>query len=450
MAARRSACSVVQELVSRSFRQIKGTHSLYDPEDAYGLNRLPKWRQMMIADGFSVHAIDCWCIAFLMTPLEDLKSRDVDAIVDLNCRSLQLVSSVSQEIKTCIFPEEGFQVMRGTGIKESQTKECLRLARLLGEFINVLKKRKPEENPKDAVIKEIVVDACDELCRAHSKKNRRNDLYKIHEQKLKSLFTEVFGKQHKTHHEAECAGMPKQQADEDKIKMPSSVARQSSYLHENLPRVLNHRDVYEPLLVLLRRWLSGIAIRPVLASHTREVVQRLFSIHSDEVEAVQIKELHGAIEDHILSLENNQALIANRQAAGYNQGRQGSLNLWSSPSVECAGYLSKTESADSRRFEKKLTEVLRRLWNEWRDILFELDVEFIKVGEAFFGRDDLFGRQDSLKEMEEQVPAVKERLSKMTLEDRHLERRVEQLKRQEQRHRASIKKLYMGKKVRNG
>ena len=422
---------------------------LYDPEDTYGLNRLPKWRLMMIADGFSVHAIDCWCVAFLMTPLEDLTSRDVDAIVDLNCRSLQLVSSVCQEIKTCIFPEEGFQVMRGKGIKESQTKERLRLARLLGEFINVLKKRKSEENPKDAVIRKIVVDACDELCRAHLKKNRRNDVYKIHEQKLKALFTEVFGKQRKTHDEAECAGMLKLQADEDQLKVPSSVARQSSYLHENLPPVLNDRDVYERLLVLLRRWLSGIAIRPVLAFHTREVVQLLFSIHSSEERAVQIKELHGAIEDHILSLENNQALIANLQAAGYNQGRQGSLNLWSSPSVECAGYLSKTESADNRRFEKKLTEVLRRLWNEWRDILLELDVEVIKVGEAVFCTDDIFGRQDSLKEMEEQVSAVKERLSKMTLEDRHLERRVEQLKRQEQRHRASIKKLYKSK-VRNG
>ena len=430
--------------------RLKELTVLYDPEDAYGLNRLPKWRQMMIADGFSVHAVDCWCIAFLMTPLEDLTSRDVDAIVDLNSRSLQLVPSISQEIKTCIFPEEDFKVMRGKSIKESQTKERLRLARLLGEFINVLKKRKLEENPKDAVIREIVVDACDELCRAHLKKNRRNDLYIIHEQKLKALFTEVFGKQRKTHDEAECAGMLKQQADGDKIKVPLSVARQSSYLHENLPRVLNHRDVYEPLLVLLRRWLSGISIRPVLAAHTRQVVQLLFSIHSSEVRAVQIKELHGAIEDHILSLENNQALIANLQAAGYNQGRQSSLHLWSSPSVECAGYLSKIESADSRRFEKKLTKVLRRLWNEWKDILYMFGVASIKVSEAIVCTKDLFGVQDSLKEMEEQMSAVKEMLSRMQLKNPDLDRRVEELMRQEQRHRARIKKLYKSKEVRNG
>ena len=432
--------------------RLKELTVLYDPEDAYGLNRLPKWRQMMIAGGFSVHAIDCWCVAFLMSPLEDLTSRDVDAIVDLNSRSLQLVSeSVSQEIKTCIFPEQGFQVTPGEGIKESQTKERLRLARLLGEFLNVLKQRKPDENPKDAVIREIVVDACDELCLTHLEKNsRRNDLYKIHGQKLKALFTEVFGKQRKTHNEAECTGMLKEQADEEQLKVPSSVARQSSYLHENLPRVLNHPDVYEPLLVLLRRWLSGIAIRPVLASHTREVVQLLFSIHSSEVRAVQIKELHGAIEDHILSLEKNQALIANLQAAGYKRGRLGSLHLWSSPSVECAGYLSKTESADSRRFEKKLTEVLRRLWNEWKDILFMLGVASIKVGEAVVCTKDLFGLQDSLMEIEEQVSAVKEMLSQMKLQNPNLDRRVEELMRQEQRHRARIKKLYKSKKVRNG
>ena len=431
--------------------RLKELTVLYDPEDAYGFNRLPKWRQRMIEDNFSVHAIDCWCVAFLMTPLEDVTSRDVDAIVNLDSDSLKLVSSVSQDIKTCIFPEEGFQVTQREGIKESQTKERLRLARLLGEFIYVLKQRKPEENPKDAVIREIVVDACDELCRTHLKKNRRrNDLYKIHGQKLKALFTEVFGKQRKTHHEAECVGMVKQQADEGQIRAPSSVTRQSSYLHENLPRVLNHTDVYEPLLVLLRRWLSGIAIKPVLASHTREVVQRLFSFHSSEVSPVQLKQLHGTIQAHVLSLENNQALIANLQAAGYNHGRQDSLNLWSSPSVECAGYLSKTESADSRRFEKKLTEVLRRLWNEWKNILLFLFVASIKVGEAKVCTKDLFGFQDSLKEMEEQVSAVKEMLSQMKLENPNLARRVEELMRQEQRHRARIKKLYKSKKVRNG
>ena len=424
---------------------------LYDPEAACCLSRLPKWRQTMIADGFSVDVIDCWCVAFLMTPPEDLTSRDVDAIVFLDSDCLQLVSSVSQEIKRCIFPEEGFQVTRGEGIKESQTKERLRLARLLGEFLNVLKQGKPEENPKDAVIREIVVDACDKLCQTHLKKNkRRNDLYKIHRQKLVALFTEVFGKQRKTHDEAECTGMVIHQTCEEQIRAPSSVGRQSSYLHENLPRVLNHPDVYEPLLVLLRRWLSGIAIRPLLASHTREVVQLLFSIHSSEVRTVQLKELHSTIQDHILSLENNQALIANLQAAGYNRGRQGSLHLWSSPSVECAGYLSKTESADSRRFEKKLTEVLRHLWNEWEDILFVLGVASIKVGEGDVCTKDLFGLHDSLKEMEEQMSAVKEKLSKMKLENPDLDRRVEELMRQEQRHRARIKKLYKSRKVRNG
>ena len=189
---------------------------LYDPDDAYGLNRLPKWREMTIADVFPVRAIDSWCAAFLMTPLEDLTSRDVDAIVDLNSRTLGLVTSVSQIIKRVIFPEDGFEVTQGKGIKESQIRERIRLARLLGEFINILKKRKPEENPKDAVIRDIVVEACVELCYSHENNRKRNDLYKIHGQKLKALFTEIFGKQRKS--EAGQAGIEKHgtthQADE--------------------------------------------------------------------------------------------------------------------------------------------------------------------------------------------------------------------------------------------
>jgi len=68
-----------------------------NPEDVSGLLVLPKWRHMMIAEGFSVQVIDSWCVAFLVTPPEDLSSRDIDAIADLTSRSLQLVSSVSQK-----------------------------------------------------------------------------------------------------------------------------------------------------------------------------------------------------------------------------------------------------------------------------------------------------------------------------------------------------------------
>lgn len=425
---------------------------LYDPDDAYGLNRLPKWREMTIADGFPVRAIHSWCAAFLMTPLEDLTSRDVDAIVDLNSRSLGLVvTSVSQIIKQVIFPEDGFEVKQGKGIKESLIRERIRLARLLGEFINILKKRKPEEHPKDAVIRDIVVDACVELCYSHENNRKRNDLYKIHGQKLKALFTEIFGKRRKSvDGQARIEeGGTTHQADEQGLRVAASVARQSSYLHENLPFVLTNTHVYEPMLVLLRRWLSGIVTKPTLASKTLDIVQLLFSLHPSNAGSHLLEELHGIIQSRILSLEENQSLLAQLQAAGYNQRREGIPDLWSSSVVELPCYLSKRENPSSRLFTKKLTEVLRRLWQQLKDILFMLGIASIKVGEEEVCTKDLFGVQASLEEMEEQAAAVKEVVKEFVkqVNSDDLDSRIKQLMRQEQRHRARIEKLYKSNRV---
>ena len=420
---------------------------LHDPDDTYGLNRLPTWRQTMIAEGFPAQAINCWCVAFLMTPLEVLTSRDVDAIVDLNSRSLGLVTSVLQTIKRVIFPEDGFEVTQGKGIKESLIKERIRLARLLGEFINILKVRKPEENPKDAVIRDIVVDACIELCDSHESKRKRNDLYKIHGQKLKALFTEIFGKQRKGvdgQVGIQDCGM-KHRAGGQELKMAVSIARQSSYLHENLPYVLNHKDVYEPMLVLLRRWLSGIVTKSTLASHTLLIVQLLFSLHPSNAGSDLLEKLHGIIQSRILSLEENQSLVAQLQAAGYNQRREGIPDLWSSRVVELPCYLCKRESPNSRLFRKKLTNVLRPLWNELKDILFMFRIGSIKVGEEEVCGKDLFGVQASLEEMEKQAAAVREAVKQINSED--VQKRVTQLMRLEQRHRAGIEKLYKSRRV---
>ncbi len=421
---------------------------LHDPEDAYGLNRLPKWRETMIADGLPIQVIDSWCAAFLMTPLDDLTSRDVDAIVDLNSRSLQLVASVSQIIKQVIFPQNGFQVKQGEGITESPIRERIRLARLLGEFINILKVRKPEENRKDAVVRDIVVDACFELCKSYQDKDRRkNDLYKIQVQKLKALFTEVFGKRHKGEDgqvSIHDCGVT-HPAGEQELRMAVPVARQSSYLHENLPSVLSQRHVYEPMLVLLRRWLSGINAKPTLASYILEIVQLLFKPRPSDVGPDLLQQSHGIIQNHILSLEGNQSLMAQLQAAGYNQSSEGIADLWSSRAVELPCYLSKRESPNSRLFTKKLTAVLRRLWNEWKDILFMLGIAAINVGEDKVCTKDLFGVQASLDEMEEQAAAVKEVVKQINSED--LDRRVKHLMRLEQHHRARIEKLYKGNRV---
>lgn len=428
---------------------------LRDPQDEYGFNRLPKWREKMIASGFSSHVIDFWCVAFLTTPFEELSSRDVDAIVDLNSNSQQIGSAIFEEINSCIFPEHDFggTITLERGIKEPSTKERLRLARLLGEFINMLRLRKPEESRKDAVIKQIVVEACDKLCKAYKREEKKRpnggDLYMIHEDVLKALFTEVFGKQYKSDAGVDSGGEASPAVNAES-RGQSCVTRQSSYLHENLPHILRHNEVFEPLLVLLRRWLSRSAVKPTLASHTQGVVQQIFSIHS-AVEQIDRKsarvavdpELHRKIQAHILSLEENQTLIAQLQASGYNQTTQGTQSLWSSSTLEVSGYISKRESADSKRFLKKMTQNLRILWDEWKHILFALGKGSVKVDGTEVRTRDLFSLQTTLEVMEKQVSAVKEAVNQIELGD--LKRRVKQLMRKEQRCRERTEKLYKSK-----
>ena len=412
-----------------------------DPEDVSGLMDLPRWRQMTIAEGFPVQVIDSWCVAFLATPSEDLSSRDIDAIVDLNFRSLQLVSSVSQKIKQCIFPETGFGVKEG--VNESHIRERLRLARLLGEFINVLKQRKPDENHKDAVIRDIVVEACDELCKVYQNPLRkRKELYKIRDSMLKALFTEVFGKQQNQVNEPEFAvdSAVEDQSCKEVQRKASPVKKQVSYLHENLPRLVKNVDVYGPLSVLLRRWLSTIAAKPVLAFHTRNVIQEMFSAYTSEG-GPTLEELHHSILEYTISLERNQALISQLQVAGYNQKMQNTLDLWSSPSIECPGYLSNKESANRQRLEKKLTKTLRCLWNEWKNILKMGFIGSVKVGDKMIPREELFSLQASLEDMDEQASAVRPIVRQIGSQIPAHEGRVRVLMSQEQRHRARIKKL---------
>ena len=412
-----------------------------DPEDTCGLKVLPNWRQMMIVEGVPVQVIDSWCVAFLATPLEELSSRDIDAIVDLNSRSLQLVSPVSQNIKECIFPETGFGVKEG--VNEVHIRERLRLARLLGEFINVLKQRKPDENRKDALIRDIVVEACEDLCKVYlNPLRKRKELYKIRDRMLKGLFTEVFGKQQHQVNEPEFAvdSADENQSCEEVQTKASPVRKQASYLHENLPSLVKNTEVYGPLSVLLRRWLSTIATKPVLAFYTRNVIQEMFSAYNSEG-GPTLEELHHIILKYTISLERNQALICQLQVAGYNQEGQNTLDLWSSPSIECPGYLSYKESANRQRLKKKLTKILRCLWNEWKDILQMSFIECVTVGEKIIPTGDLFSLQASLEDMDEQASAVRPIVRQIGSQIPALGGRVKELMSQEQRHRARIKKL---------
>ena len=421
---------------------------LYDQEDPYGFNRLPKWRHLMLTDGYSAQVIDWWCVAFLMTPLEDVSSRDVDSIVNLSSGTLKLVESqLSETIQRCLFPRDGFRVSPEEGIKRQETKERLRLAKLLGEFINILRLLKPDENRKHAVIREMLVCGCNKLCDAHENQARRNDLYIIQEKQLKALFTEVFGMQHKHNDDAENV-CPKHKTVDGGSRGSTDLSRQSTCSQENLPLIMSHREVYQPLLVLLRRWLSRIVVRPNLASLTLKIVHLLFSVDSKEQGKELLLRVHSEIKDHILSLEENQALIAQLQASGYNKNRQGHLDLWSSPKLECSGYISKVEAPDGRRYIRKLTQVLRQWWNQWKDVLSKLRIFQIKVGENYVRTDDLFGLHASLEEMEQQVSAVNERVNQIQETDERIQQVIELMVRTEQQHRARIKTLYKGTKVR--
>lgn len=277
----------------------------------------------------------------------------------------------------------------------------------------MLKLGKPEENRTDAVIKEKVVDACYKLCEAfENPKKKRNgkDLYRIHRKMLKALLTVVFGRQCESDPDVNSCGEASQ-TDES----------------ENLPRILRKNEVFEPLLVLSRRWLSRSAIKPTLVSHTQAVVRLLFSSKPTAVGP----ELNSVIQAHILSVEENQNIVAQLEALGYNQSTLETRNLWSSLTVERSGYISKRESPDSRRFVKKITQNLRFLLNQWKHILFMLGKGSIKVGETDVPTENLFGLESSLEDMKKQSSAVKETVNQLELG--RLERSVMQLMREEQR-----------------
>ena len=290
------------------------------------------------------------------------------------------------------------------GIKTGETNERIRLARLLSEFVNILKPLQPEKNLKDANARELVVDACQRFCVSYEKEEGIKHLYKIHNQTLKSLLTKIFGKETSL----------KKETDEPR-RDAMSVASQACSMQEYFPAALRYKEVHESLLVLLRRWLTGIVTKPNLV------------------------------------VERNQSLIAQFQAVGYNEREPDSPDLWSSPKIELPCYLSERKSPNDT-----ISDVLRSHWNEWKDLLSIYHVEFVQVGDVKVQRHDLFGGQATLEEMEEQVTAVKEYARQLSSElfsqdsfhsAGELDRRIEQLIRGEKQHRVANEKLCKSKRV---
>ena len=494
----------------------------------YGLDRLPNWRRLMTADGLPARVIDKWCVFFVFTPKENFSLRDVDAVLDLNPTSLQLVKNSSESIKRCLFSGNGF---RETHLQEEELpnpliKEHLRLARLLSELIHILKLRMPEKTAIDAVVEKIVVQACNKLCMSHMEKikkeedkvtkakNRTKQLqgkqkkeedktntaedkskkgedrtkrvkeqtnttvgnskrkeekmaeartdnmeenegkrtadkiakdktksrnpYRILRKTLEALFNELFAKQPTIADNQ--SSFPNcgeaSQGQESELGSTGPVLKDSTLPPHNLSN-----EVYESMLVLMRRWLSGITNKPTLVLNTMKIVESLFSF-SYEKDQSQIEKLQDEIRLQILSFPRNQLLLSQFQAAGYNQGDLvDSKDLWASPSLELSCFLSKSEFPSEKRYETKLTNVLRLHWSQWKDLLFMLNIHSIKIDDCDFPTRDLFGIQASLDQMEKQVAAaIKEIGGRIECED--VTRRVTQLIREEQRHRARVTKFH--------
>ena len=417
---------------------------LHDSEDPFGFNRLCTWRKAMMESGdCTVRSIDSWCVAFLKTPLGDLKSRDVDAIASLDFDALQLVAPVSEKIKTVLFPAGGFEVTEREGIKSSSIKERIRLAKLIGDFISILRLLKLNENLK-ANVTYIVVGACSELCTNCEGGRNRGDLYKIRGQTLKSIFTEIFLSKKAS---GNCV-LANQEAKESSAREAS--ARQPCHLQESpTPLVLRNDEFLDPVLEpLLRRWLLGIVgKKPILASLTLEILQLLPS----DVDLALCSKFQTDIQARILSFKRNQSLMAQLQAVGFNRREGDDPDLWFSPAIELSCYLSKRESSSHRTFCKKLTEVLRFHWNGWKDLLFHCNVDSVEVGGVVVRTKDLFGFQASLEEMEKQVAAVKECSRKLASgplkpetfnSSGGIDGSIAYLVRRENQHRRRIAKMY--------
>ena len=503
----------------------------------YGLDRLPNWRRLMTADGLPARVIDKWCVFFVFTPKENFSLRDVDAVLELNPTSLQLVKNSSESIKRCLFSGNGFREthLQGEELPNPLIKEHLRLARLLSELIHILKLRMPEKTAIDAVVEKIVVQACNKLCMSHMEKIKKEEdkvtkaknrtkqlegkqkkeedktntaedkskkgedvtkrvkeqtnltvgnskrkeekmveartdnmeenegkrtadktedtddepkiakdktksinLYRILRKTLEALFNELFAKQPTIADNQ--SSFPNcgeaRQGQESELGSTGPVLRDSTLPPHNLPN-----EVYESMLVLMRRWLSGITNKPTLVLNTMKIVKSLFSF-SYEKDQSQIEKLQDEIRLQILSFPRNQLLLSQFQAAGYNQGDLAdSKDLWASPSLELSCFLSKSELPSEKRYETKLTNVLRPHWIQWKDLLFMLNIQSIKIDDCDFPTRDLFGIQASLDEMEKQVAAaVKEIGGRIESED--VSRRVTQLIREEQRHRARVTKFH--------
>ena len=400
--------------------------ALYNSDDIHSLEHVPTWRRNLISAGLSIGVMDSWCAAFVYAPLEDIKSI-LGLSLNFNPIASQLI--VSGSISECLFSDLAKQIWSGDKINVKEFKRYLVLSRLLRELLAMTHPLKIEST-QDSLANDIIINACDQLCGAFRKNPFSSKmLYKIRANTFKVLLEEVLCK-------------PAKEVIEDgntSDGFTTPVPWTQSALRIN--------EIYEISLVILRRWLAQVPLRPSLASHVRAIMQLLIGrelptpqpgpvnsisrTDSSQIPAISAKmdpnghacsdntstpsnstemslsDVHNLISEYILSLEKNQATIAQLQASGYNNSILdtvgGSVDLWESPSIGLSYQIKKRDSPDHGR----VTETRRNFNTEWKGLLLMAGIEAVQVGEELIERDRLFSPQISLEDLKLQVTAVK-------------------------------------------
>ena len=412
--------------------------SIVKLQEKVKLERCLPWISEMLQSSISCKAIDIWCTSFLFA--KDITSRDVDAICNLTEKAFVKMPSAYESVTQCLFTEDIVgRLWSKKSLLEDNFKRCLRLARLLNEFVTISQQTTSVTTNQEGEVIRILAGACQTLCQ-HFLENTSSSrkLYKIHHDTLVMLFYHIF-----------C----------DKDDDLAKDCTKSDEIEESVHRRLKDGKVFDVMLLIMRRWLTSIQKRPQLSQHVRNIVQIVMSANpkntlASKVPLIPRSNIQSAanvdemIQCYVESLEGNQAAVALLQTARYNQvirttgaGADDTLDLWSSPSIELPCYVNRNDRPE----EKILAQNLRTLWAEWKDILNQANIGTVKVNGAKVEIKSLFNYTNNFQELELQAEAVKE-VTKGLSSENFVHWRQDLLRREELQRR-KFKKLRLNSRV---
>ena len=365
------------------------------------LERFIPWISEMLQSGISCKAIDTWCTSFLFA--KDTTSRDIDAICNLTEKAFAKMPSVYRSVTKCLFTEDIVgRLWKTKSLLEDYFKCCLRLARLLNEFVTIAQQTTSVTTNQEGEVIRVLAGACQTLCQ-HFVENPSSSkkLYKIHHDTLVLLFYHIF-----------C----------DKDDNLATDFTKLNEIEDSVLMRLKDGKVFDVMLLIMRRWLTSIQKRPQLSKHVRNIVQIVLSadpkstleskvplnLRSNIQSAVNVDEM---IHCYVESVEGNQAAVARLRTAHYNQvirttgaGANDTLDLWSSPSIELSCYVNRSVRPE----EKVLAHNLRTLWAEWKDFLKQANIKTVWVNYIEVEVESLFKCTNNFQELERQAEAVQE------------------------------------------